>query len=110
MPMLTHQFVLEAPSDLADGGGGVARSWSALGLLWGRLAPVSAREPVIGLRQGQRISHRVTVPSAPPGSPRRPRPSQRLRRGSRIFDILAVAEADATGAELTLWVTEGALA
>ncbi|MEM6904493.1 MAG: phage head closure protein [Pseudomonadota bacterium] len=107
-PHLTHEFVLETPDQTPDGGGGQGISWTALGRLWGALDPRSASEVVSGGREASRITHRITVRSAPLGSPQRPRPDQRLRRGDRIFAIRGVAEEDGQGAYLRLFVEEGA--
>lgn len=106
-PRLTHQFVLEGPVDLPDGGGGMSRSWSTLGTLWGALDSRSAGERVAGGREIATLTHRITIRSAPMGSPQRPTEAQRLRRGDRIFAIRGVAEADEGPGYLELFVEEG---
>ncbi|MEM6678920.1 MAG: phage head closure protein [Pseudomonadota bacterium] len=109
-PRLTRKLVLEEKSHSADGGGGETHVWATLGTLWAALDPASGREALWGQRPGQRVTHRITVRAAPQGSPRRPHAAQRFRLGARIFDILAVAEADEADAYLTCFVTEGPFA
>ncbi|HUF88144.1 MAG TPA: head-tail adaptor protein [Thermohalobaculum sp.] len=103
---LSQRLVLEAPERVADGGGGWQVTWSALGTHWAELRTMSARERMSGEREISRVTHRVTVRSAPVGSARRPAPQQRFRQGERIFAIRGVAEADHRGAYLTCWVEE----
>lgn len=103
---LTQRLVLEAPVRVADGGGGWQVSWTALGTHWAELKPSSARERMSGGRELSRVTHRVTVRSAPVGSARRPQPEQRFRQGERLLAIRGVAEADHRGAYLTCWVEE----
>ncbi|MEM6621574.1 MAG: head-tail adaptor protein [Pseudomonadota bacterium] len=106
-PSLDTPMLLEAPQRLVDTGGGTSIVWSALGTVWADIAAKSGRETVAGLRENARISHQITVRSAPIGSPQRPRPEQRFRLGDRLFAIRAVAPADGAGRHLTCWVEEG---
>ena len=48
-----------------------------------------------------RVTYRITVRSAPPGSPARPEPDQRFVEGARVFRIQAVKEHDPGGRFLT---------
>ena len=52
------------------------------------------------------VSWRITVRAAPYDSPSRPKPEQRFRAGSRIFRIVAVAEADHSARYLTCFAQE----
>lgn len=106
-PRLTRRLTLEARVATPDGGGGERHLWSPLGTLWAELKPTSGREVLSGLRPGSRVTHRVTIRSAPLGSPRRPEAAQRFRLGSRVFDIRGVAEAEPADAYLTCFVEEG---
>ncbi|MEM7176572.1 MAG: head-tail adaptor protein [Pseudomonadota bacterium] len=106
-PKLTHQFTLEAPVRTEDGGGGADVSWTALGTFWGALEPRSGSEDLAGLRPASRVTHRVIVRSAPVGSPQRPAPDQRLRRGDRVFAIRAITEQMPGAGHLRLDVEEG---
>lgn len=103
---LSQRLTLEAPVRAADGGGGWQVTWTALGTHWAEIRTSSARERVSGGREASRVTHKVTVRSAPVGSARRPQPEQRFRQGERILAIRGVAEADHRGAYLTCWVEE----
>ncbi|RMH53198.1 MAG: head-tail adaptor protein [Alphaproteobacteria bacterium] len=106
-PVLRRRLTLEEPVELADGGGGSIGGWREVGTLWADVRAVSGSEMLQGGRDRQRVTHRVIVRGAPVGSPRRPSPHQRFRDGSRIFDILAVAENDPDGRFILCWTEEG---
>ncbi len=106
-PNLRHKLVLEAPSRVSDTGGGVTLIWTELGTVWADITPKSATERLSGERLSSRVTHRITIRSAPEDSPRRPTPECRFRRGARIFSILGIAEHDQRGAYLTCWAEEG---
>jgi len=55
VPLLNTELVLEAPVEVADGGGGVAVEWEALGTIWAEIAVIRGREDVVGGR-GPRAS------------------------------------------------------
>lgn len=105
-PQLNRPLVLEAMSRVADGAGGFAESWGALGTLWAEVKPGAGRdaageEVVMGV-----VGYRITLRGAPQGSPARPVPGQRFRDGGRLFAILAVTETDAAGRYLTCFARE----
>ncbi|MEM0923459.1 MAG: phage head closure protein [Pseudomonadota bacterium] len=106
-PRLTHEFVLEQPTQNPDGGGGYQTIWTPLGTLWGALDPRSGGERFSGGRETSTITHRITVRNAPIGSPQRPQPAQRLRRGDRVFAIRGVTEEDGEAVYLRLFCEEG---
>lgn len=93
-PRLNRPLVLETSVRVADGAGGFAESWAALGQVWAELRPGSGREAggeEVTLTQ---VPYRITVRAAPQGNERRPRAGQRFRDGARVFSILAVTERD----------------
>ena len=106
-PRLTRRLTLEVAEAAPDGGGGVSRRWRARGVHWAAVSAVSGREGVSAGVEGSRVSHRITLRYAPPGAPARPRASDRLREGGRVFDVQAVAEADGENRFLTIWAVEG---
>lgn len=53
-----------------------------------------------------KVPYRITVRGAAVGSPRRPRPEQRLVDGGRVFTILAVTERDPDGRFLVCFARE----
>ena len=107
VPRLCRKLVLETPVRAADGAGGHGVSWQPLGTVWADVVARTGREPVIAGRDAARIGYRITVRGAPQGAPSRPRPEQRFREGGRIFNILAVSEADPLGRHLVCWAEEG---
>ena len=103
---LNRPVVLEQAVPAPDGAGGNLLSWAPLGTLWVELRPGAGRERLGPIVPESRMTFRAYCRAAPQGSPQRPRPDQRLRDGSRLFLILAVAEADAAGAYLVCLLRE----
>ena len=106
-PVMNTELVLEAPRQIADGGGGFRTIWSPIGTLWGEVKPSSARETAIGARAASEITHRIVIRSAPEGSPRRPTSDCRFRSGGRVFAIRGVAPTGVQEQFLTCWAEEG---
>ncbi len=103
---LDRPLLLEAPTRVADGAGGFALTWVAVGTLWAALQPGSGREAAGEEVTTARVPYRITVRGAPDGSPRRPKAEQRFRDGARLFTILAVTERDPRGQYLTCFAQE----
>jgi len=99
-PVLSRPLVLEAAAMAPDGAGGGALAWTALGTLWAEVRPGAGRERLGPIAPEGQMLFRVITRAAAQGSPQRPHPGQRFRDGARLLAILAVAEADATGAFL----------
>lgn len=107
---LNRLLTLEERVAEPDGAGGRTVTWRALGALWAEMTARSAREDFVAGRPLPRVSYRIRIRAAPVGAPSRPLPEQRLREGGRVFDILAVAEADPTGRYLEILAEEGVAA
>lgn len=107
MRRLARRLTLEAREATPDGSGGRALTWRPLGEIWAEMTARGGREEVAGGAPRSVTSWRIMVRGAPVGAPSRPRPEQRLREGERVFDILAVAEADAAGRYLEILAEEG---
>lgn len=105
-PVLNRKLVLEEPQDSPDGAGGYTRSWVALGALWADLKAGTGREKAVESMTASTIPWKITVRAMPVDAPSRPKPEQRFRAGTRIFRILAVAEADRVGRFLTCFAQE----
>lgn len=103
---LSRKLVLEAPQNVADGAGGFVRAWAVLGTLWGEVQPGAGREMAGVEVVLASVPHKITVRGAAVGSPRRPKPEQRLRDGARVFTILAVTEHDQDARYLTCFARE----
>ena len=104
---LSRKLVLEERQILPDGSGGFAVAWVALGTLWAEVAARAGHEQFLAGQARPRVRFRILVRGAPAGTPSRPRPEQRFRDGSRVFDILTVAEHDAAGRYLEIAAEEG---
>ena len=100
-PALTRRFTLEAPTRTSDGAGGYVETWTNLGYVWGHIDTLGAGTDAAIEGPSATVRIRITLRAAPVGSTRRPKPEQRLRDNTRIFDIDAVTEADHP---LYLWV------
>jgi head-tail adaptor len=107
-PQLRRRLVLEDRVSQPDGSGGHAVSWRQLGALWADVRARVLAEDFVGAQARPRVRYRIVVRAAPVGAPSRPRPDQRLREGERVFNILAVAEADPTGRYLEVSAEEEA--
>lgn len=105
-PRLNRALMLEAPVEAPDGAGGVTEGWVALGTLWAAVAPRTGRETSGAAGALATTAHRITVRAAPHGCEARPRPGQRFREDTRVWRILAVAEADPEGRYLTCFAEE----
>lgn len=105
-PRLTSELVLEEGQRLPDGMGGHRLVWSGLGRLWAAMEARSGREKGAGVGLISVVQWRITLRGAAVGDPRRPRPGQRFRMGTRLFLIEAVAEADGMGRYLDCFARE----
>lgn len=103
---MNTRLALEAPERSADGLGGFGTVWQHLGWIWARMDARSGRETATGVGPISVVQWRITLRAAPMGDPRRPRPGQRFRMGSRLFLIGAVAEGDARGLTLDCFARE----
>lgn len=99
-PRMLHPLMLESPERVADGMGGYRMVWHSLGIVHARMRAGVGSERAGEVGAESVVRWRITLRAAREGDPRRPRPEQRFRMGSRVFRIDAVAEADAAG----LWL------
>jgi len=106
LPRLNRALVLEAPERVSDGAGGFVEGWVVLGTLWGEITARTGRETASSGAPVSRVGYKIVVRAAPFGTPERPMAEQRLRSGTRLFTIEAVAEHDADGRYLTCFVNE----
>ncbi|TRL30669.1 phage head closure protein [Rhizobium straminoryzae] len=88
----TARLVREVPVETADGQGGASLGWTAAGLLWAQIEPVS--HAASELAGGRRVvlTHRIWIPWQTGVAA-----GQRLRKGTRIFAIQAVRDPDESG-------------
>lgn len=107
---LSRQLTLEAVEGVADGAGGYAETWQALGLVWAEVTARSGRERDAGEVTLSSTRYRIVLRAAPVGLSSRPAPGMRFREGSRVFTVLSVAEHDAVGRYLRCDTTEEVVA
>lgn len=105
-PRLNTPLLLEEPRRIEDGIGGHALVWTALGEVWAELKAAAGRESRGEVGAISVVTWAITLRGAASGDPRRPVAGQRLRHGSRLFRIEAVAEADRVGRYLTCFAKE----
>ncbi len=81
---LDRRLVLEAPSESADGAGGVARGYATVATVWASLTPVSARADTTAASLGAIVTHRIVIRAG-----RDLTTFHRFRDGARVFAIVA---------------------
>jgi SPP1 family predicted phage head-tail adaptor len=89
---LTARLVLEEPQATDDGQGGADVTFSEIARVWALVEPKTFGEEMKGPGLVSEVTHQVTLRAR--GDLR---PGQRLRKGARIFVILAVRDLDETG-------------
>lgn len=107
---LTRRLVLEARERTPDGAGGFASAWVARGTLWAEVSLRTGHQDFVAAVARPRLRYRIIVRGAPVGAASRPQAEQRLREGSRVFDILTVGEFDPAGRYLEVLAEEGVAA
>lgn len=88
---LNRRLTLQAPMETPDGAGGVSLSFFDVAPLWAQVEPVTAQRVVIADGDGATVTHRIQIRAGPEITTR-----HRLRDGARIFEIVALREADAS--------------
>ena len=89
---LNRRLVLEAPAEIADGAGGVTRTYTTVTTLWAAVRPASARGDVVAAASGATVTHRIILRTRADLTTR-----HRLRDGTRIFRIVALRDHDGAG-------------
>jgi len=107
-PRLSTRLTLEERQASPDGAGGSIVTWVALGDIWGEVTVRSGRDSLVGDTTTSRTSYRIVMRHVPEGAPSRPRPDQRLRKGARVFRIVAVGEEAGDPRYLTCFCVEEA--
>jgi head-tail adaptor len=106
-PVLARRLSLEERVTVPDGAGGFAVSWLVRGIVWAEVTARSGGEGEAGGRELSLTGYRIVLRASPFGSPSRPRPDMRFADGARVFNILAVTEADPNGRYLVCYAEEG---
>jgi SPP1 family predicted phage head-tail adaptor len=86
---LNRRLTLEAPVEVADGAGGVTRSYAVAATLWASVEPVSARGAVEAEALGANVSHRIRIRTRADLTLR-----HRFRDGATVYRIVALRARD----------------
>ena len=79
--------MLEAPTETADGAGGVVRGYEPVATLWASVEPIAARGDVVAAQLGATVTHRIVVRYSADITTR-----HRFRDGARVFRIVTIRE------------------
>ncbi|HET9715712.1 MAG TPA: phage head closure protein [Pseudolabrys sp.] len=80
---LNRRLVLEAPVDVADGGGGVTRHYQPVSPVWAQLVPLGALPDVAAGRLGVVLRWRIVIRARSDVTTH-----HRLRDGDRTYRVL----------------------
>lgn len=100
---MTARLVLEAPVEAPDGQGGVRVSWEAVRSLWARIEPIRVAAGEEAGAGTATVSHRIWVWFRDDMAA-----GQRMRKGSRVFQVKLVRDPDETGRFLICHCEEAA--
>lgn len=89
---LRLRLTLEAPVELDDGEGGVARTWDAIADVWAAVRPLAMDERTIADRETPLLKYRITLRHRDDVSE-----VNRFRLGSRILIVRALRDPDERG-------------
>lgn len=100
---LRHRIVVQRATDAIDQYGDQTPSWSSLGTVWASVEPISSREYFAAAQTQGQVTTRVTM---------RPicgvtiTPKDRIKFGTRYFDVQSVINAQELNKELQLLCVE----
>jgi SPP1 family predicted phage head-tail adaptor len=100
---LRHRVVVERATDGTDAYGDQVPTWAALATAWAGIEPLSGREYFAAAHIQADVSTRIVLRGIPGVSIT---PKDRIRYGSRLFDIKQVIDRDAENIEIQLLTQE----
>lgn len=88
--VFTRRLVLSSVQRSPDGAGGTVDAWGERGALWAevRMRSGALRQTEFG--RTPRLQVRITTHDLPEGHPMRPMTGDRLRDGTRVYEVQAV--------------------
>lgn len=86
---LNRRLVLEAPVEVADGAGGVTRSYETVATLWASIEPAAALSSVEASALGVNVTHRIRLRFNADITLR-----HRFRDGANVYRLVAIRERD----------------
>jgi SPP1 family predicted phage head-tail adaptor len=102
---LRHRLTLEAPQTTADEIGGRSVSWSPIATIWAAIETATGNEIGAEGQTDARLFHRITIRHRGDIGP-----AMRLTKGTRVFEIVAVRDADGRQRFLVIHAIERNLA
>ncbi|WMS41694.1 phage head closure protein [Acuticoccus sp. MNP-M23] len=98
---LRRRLTLEAASDVADGRGGMVRTWATLDTVFAAVTPRRRREDVVNGREVGLVTHRITIRWRGDVTG-----DMRFADGDRLYRVLSVEDADPVRRFLDCWCEE----
>ena len=86
---LRHRLILETSVRVPDGGGGADRTWQTLAEIWAAISPHRGTETIVAEAVSGRVLLAIHIRYRSDITP-----AMRFRFDTRIFEILAVFDAD----------------
>ena len=102
---LRHRIAIEVESAATDSYGGQLDPWASprvVARVWARIEPLRGREQLRGMQLESRVTHRVVIRHRSDVGP-----ANRLRFGTRLFNIRAVIDVEERSRWLELLCEEG---
>ena len=81
---LNRRLVLQAPVEVADGEGGLTRSYEAVARLWAQVTPLTASADIAAGSLGAALRYRITVRARDDVTTR-----HRLVDGAHVYRVIA---------------------
>ena len=98
---LRHRVTVEGLTETQDASGDVVKSYTVLGSVWAAIEPLSGREYFQAQQVVSEATSRIRLRYLPGVVP-----SSRVLFGSRVFDVLHVANPEERNVELLLLCKE----
>ena len=98
---LRHRVELQSPSETANAFGEVTDSWATDATVWASIEPLSGSEGQIAKQTNPLVTHRVIMRYRSGVTPR-----NRVKFGTRIFEVTQVFNPDERGESLRLVCVE----
>lgn len=99
---LRHRVAWERVSKTADGGGGFTESWVEQDEFWAAILPTTGRERFEGMKLQDEVTHEVIFRGGHAVLPK-----DRLKFGTRVFNVRYVLDFDERGHKKTALCEEG---
>lgn len=101
---MRHQLALQTESQVADGGGGYALTWTTAATVWGSVKPVGGREHTQTAQLADVVTHRIIIRYR---SDITPTGKYRILWGTRAFNVKRVVNIDERNKYFELSAEEG---